>query len=533
MRRERPDVPRLNMSGSNSGNSSPPSSPGFDQSDSTAALILVHDEEEERDTGFDFTYDSEGEEEEEDDEGIPPGQPAVSPFMTFLYLLSPSLKLGALLLPSTADTSLSRRITSVVVCAALSMIARHVWYMLTRYYWKGAKGDIGRLVIHAFTSTRGTPLARRRYRRMEAVLRVFRWIVGVLIAGVYVRESALCLLAAVTIHPVILTALLTGAAAPLVLYPTDLASKTVKTTSVVSIISYITWFSLQCYAFTHSDVPVVPQDTGALYNALSIPLLAYATTPGQLLSFYASLKVKPRHQEHIRLPTSTSTTSDIGVTTKKLRLHFQWNSFKVLSALAMFFSLGLTLPIATLVSGVERQAARMTFSPDSFIALTGALSLFLGIPLVLTSMPTLTFPTPARLRRALPPASVLSRALALLAIAAVALIPFRWALNNVLLVMVALPTYLLPAILHITTHFVKRPIAIVAPQTPGLVQSPGGAHSPLTPDESALLQRKEHALQLKLLKRRLVWDVLVCGVLVPAGLGGLAWVVYALVIELR
>lgn len=186
-RRGRGDLPPLDTSDTHSGGSSPPASPGFDPSDSTAALILVHDDEEERDTGFDFAYDSSGEDEDEDDDGVPQGQPAVSPFMTFVYLLSPGLKLGALLLPATAGTTLSRRVTSVVACAALSMIARHVWYMLTRYYWKGAKGDIGRLIIHAFSSTRGSTLARRRYRRIESVLRICRWIVGVLMAGVYVR----------------------------------------------------------------------------------------------------------------------------------------------------------------------------------------------------------------------------------------------------------------------------------------------------------------------------------------------------------
>ncbi|KAL1745263.1 hypothetical protein HDZ31DRAFT_63273 [Schizophyllum fasciatum] len=535
-RRARADLPPLDTSDTHSGGSSPPASPGFDPSDSTAALILVHDEdEEERDTGFDFAYNSSGEdEEEEDDEGIPPGQPAVSPFMTFLYLLSPSLKLGALLLPSTAGTTLSRRVTSVVACAALSLIARHVWYMLTRYYWKGARGDIGRLIIHAFTSTRGSTLARRRYRRMESVLRICRWIVGVLMAGVYIRESAICLLATVTIHPIIILVLLICAAIPFVMYPGNVASKTVKATTVLSIVSYIIWFSLQCYTFTHTTGPADPQEIGILYNPLSIPLLAYATTPGPLLSLYASLKVKPRHHEHFRLPTSASTTSDAGLSTKKPRFHFQWSSFKVLSAFAMLFSLGLTLPVATLVAGVERKAARMAFSPDPVIALTSALSLFLGVPLILTSVPTLAFPTPASLRRALPPASVVSRALTVVALALVALVPLRWPLNDALLVLVALPMYLLPAILHITTHFVKRPMAIVAPQTPrALPGSADGAHSPLTPDESALLQRKEHALQLKLLKRRLVWDVLVCGVLVPAGLGGLAWVVYAIVVSLR
>ncbi|KAL1702495.1 hypothetical protein EV121DRAFT_261952 [Schizophyllum commune] len=533
-RRGRGDLPPLDTSDTHSGGSSPLASPGFDPSDSTAALILVHDDEEERDTGFDFAYDSSGEDEDEDDDGVPQGQPAVSPFMTFVYLLSPGLKLGALLLPATAGTTLSRRVTSVVACAALSMIARHVWYMLTRYYWKGAKGDIGRLIIHAFSSTRGSTLARRRYRRIESMLRICRWTVGVLMAGVYVRESAICLLSTITIHPILITMLLTCAVVPFVMYPANVASKTVKSTTVLSIISYIVWFSLQCYSFTHSTGPVEPQQLGVLYNPLSIPLLAYATTPGPLLSLYASLKVKPRHHVHFRLPTSTSTTSDAGISTKKPRFHFQWSSFKVLSALAMIFSLGLTLPIAALVAGVERKAARMTFSPDPVIAFTGALSLYLGIPLILTSIPTLAFPTPASLRRALPPASVVSRALTVIAIAVVALVPLRWPLNDALLVLVALPMYFLPAVLHITTHFIKRPMAIVAPQTPrALPGSADGAHSPLTPDESALLQRKEHALQLKLLKRRLVWDVLVCGVLVPASLGGLAWVVYAIVESFR
>ncbi|KAI5896873.1 uncharacterized protein SCHCODRAFT_02570023 [Schizophyllum commune H4-8] len=533
-RRGRGDLPPLDTSDTQSSSSSPPASPGFEPSDSTAALILVHDDEEERDTGFDFAYDSSGEDDEEDDDGVPQGQPAVSPFMTFVYLLSPGLKLGALLLPATAGTTLSRRVTSVVACAALSMIARHVWYMLTRYYWKGAKGDIGRLIIHAFTSTRGSTLARRRYRRIESVLRICRWTVGVLMAGVYVRESATCLLRTIAIHPILINVLLTCAVVPFVMYPANVASKTVKSTTVLSIFSYIVWFSLQCYTFTHSTGPVEPQQLGVLYNPLSIPLLAYATTPGPLLSLYASLKVKPRHHVHFRLPTSASTTSDAGISTKKPRFHFQWSSFKVLSALAMLFSLGLTLPIAMLVAGVERKAARMTFSPDPVIALTGALSLYFGIPLILTSIPTLAFPTPASLRRALPPASVVSRVLTVLAIALVALVPLRWPLNDALLVLVALPMYFLPAILHITTHFIKRPMAIVAPQTPrALPGSTDGAHSPLTPDESALLQRKEHALQLKLLKRRLVWDVLVCGVLVPASLGGLAWVVYAIVESFR
>ncbi|KAL1722819.1 hypothetical protein EV715DRAFT_286867 [Schizophyllum commune] len=317
-RRGRGDLPPLDTSDTHSGGSSPPASPGFDPSDSTAALILVHDEEE-RDTGFDFAYDSSGEDEDEDDDGVPQGQPAVSPFMTFVYLLSPGLKLGALLLPATAGTTLSRRVTSVVACAALSMIARHVWYMLTRYYWKGAKGDIGRLIIHAFSSTRGSTLARRRYRRIESVLRICRWIVGVLMAGVYVRESVICLLSTIAIHPILITMLLTCAVVPFVMYPANVASKTVKSTTVLSIISYIVWFSLQCYSFTHATGPVEPQQLGVLYNPLSIPLLAYATTPGPLLSLYASLKVKPRHHVHFRLPTSTSTTSDAGISTKKAR----------------------------------------------------------------------------------------------------------------------------------------------------------------------------------------------------------------------
>ena len=46
-RRGRGDLPPLDTSYTHSGGSSPLASPGFDPSDSTAALILVHDDEEE------------------------------------------------------------------------------------------------------------------------------------------------------------------------------------------------------------------------------------------------------------------------------------------------------------------------------------------------------------------------------------------------------------------------------------------------------------------------------------------------------
>ena len=96
-------------------------------------------------------------------------------------------------------------------------------------------------------------------------------------------------------------------------------------------------------------------------------------------------------------------------------------------------------------------------------------------------------------------------------------------LTAILMVMALLSTYFLPAFVHISTHFFKKPVTIVIPRKP--VQ-----HHSSAPDLSSdahgigsglrqtsmmdtvhdeLLLRKERALQRKQFRKRIVWDIIV------------------------
>jgi hypothetical protein len=99
-------------------------------------------------------------------------------------------------------------------------------------------------------------------------------------------------------------------------------------------------------------------------------------------------------------------------------------------------------------------------------------------------------------------------------------------LSNFVLVLALLGTYLLPALIHITMHNVKRPLSIIMSSsfgTPSHSRSHSRSGSPGSPDE--LLQRKELALQKKQWKKRLLWDIGVWIFLVPVSGGGIVWVV--------
>ena len=90
--------------------------------------------------------------------------------------------------------------------------------------------------------------------------------------------------------------------------------------------------------------------------------------------------------------------------------------------------------------------------------------------------------------------------------------------------MALLSTYFLPAFVHISTHFFKRPLTIVIPRkstqqhfsAPDLnsavddgaqgIGSGSRQSSPKTIHDELLL-RKERALQKKQFRKRIVWDI--------------------------
>jgi hypothetical protein len=161
------------------------------------------------------------------------------------------------------------------------------------------------------------------------------------------------------------------------------------------------------------------------------------------------------------------------------------------------------------------------FRLQPVIAVLNALTLLLAIPSVLVTTPSL--PISERTRRAT--SIPLSKYLTFTLVAALSLVPTRAArvLSDALLVCACAGTFFLPALIHITIHFFKRPLAIVVPP-PELPLTPSPSADQALPSAAdELLQRKERALQRTQWRKRVVWDVGVWVLLLPVGGGGVVW----------
>ena len=178
-----PSVPmsgqrRLSISSSSSGNSSP----GLSPLDSASALIL--EPESETNTPFEFSSDD-----GEDDVYEPPFEirkasaPPLTPFVVFMYLLAPYLKLGAMFL-SNADLSLKYGIPALLFFAALSAFARQIWYMLARYF---RRADMEEVILDAFA--RGRDNERRR-EVLRGAVRSGTGALRILLATTYLRGQS-------------------------------------------------------------------------------------------------------------------------------------------------------------------------------------------------------------------------------------------------------------------------------------------------------------------------------------------------------
>lgn len=171
------------MSGRLSSSSSSSSSPVLSALDSSSHLILVHDDDDD-DTGtpLDFSLDDQDDHDNVFDISRPYVLP-LGPSVVLLYLLSPFLKLGALLLPHTL-LPLKYGLPAFFLFAVLSAFTRRIWYMLSRYL---RKGDLEDVVLDVF--------ARGRDKiKLRAVLRsVVRGGTGglrVLVASLYLRGAS-------------------------------------------------------------------------------------------------------------------------------------------------------------------------------------------------------------------------------------------------------------------------------------------------------------------------------------------------------
>ena len=154
--------------------------------DSTAALILVHDDEEEPESPLPFIDDEN--DEEEDDELVSPMFelrrsavfPPLRPSLVFLYLLAPHLRLGALNIPYT-PLPLEYALPALLLSALAAAFTRQIWYMLARYIRKASMID-----IFMDTFARGRENEGRRLV-IRAAVKTSIGLLGVFLSIVYLR----------------------------------------------------------------------------------------------------------------------------------------------------------------------------------------------------------------------------------------------------------------------------------------------------------------------------------------------------------
>ncbi|KAJ7600883.1 hypothetical protein C8J56DRAFT_813825 [Mycena floridula] len=469
--------------------------------DSSSALILVHDEEDDSTAPFDISS-----EDEDDDHSFGPYVQSLSPSIVFLYLLSPYLKLGAMLLPATR-LPLKFGIPALLCFAFLSAFSRQIWYMLARYF---CTTDMEDIILELLAKGRGRERSRQILRR---VIRGTTGAFKILLASIYIREAVHLV---VPVLPAAdgLTGPIVSATFCLFLAPFALAqslgSQRVIYATWLSLATYLGWFG--CITFAHSEGTLDTNPSflklGTLWQGITIT--AFAFTSSSTLSLYASLKAGP-HQ----ITTAKSSSP---------------RSFRTLSIISVAIAVSFTLPLVFFAASPNVPATRDSVnSPLQWaIASLQASTLLLAIPSLISTTPSI--PMPASLRRSTLP---LSKLLIFFATCILSFVPqvFSGVLSDILLVGILTSAYFLPAISHIATHFLRRPLSIIMPSTPSPF-TPAVDSSGLDPPNSAndpLLQRKERALQSKQFRKRLLWDLGVWLVLLPVCGSGFVWAVGTLV----
>ncbi|KDQ62612.1 hypothetical protein JAAARDRAFT_171126 [Jaapia argillacea MUCL 33604] len=464
--------------------------------DSRTALILVPDPEDtplSPQSPFHFSDDDELEEEiaSQSEQLWSSSIPPLAPVVVFLYLLSPYLKLGALLLPQWHQP-LRIGLPVLFLLAALAAFTRQIWYLLAVYL---RKADLEEVVLDALARGRGRETRREILR---TIIRLFNGVSRILLATMYLRYSVEVLLPlfpdnlAVS-YRVIVTAVLAILVLPLYA-ASSLASRRIIYAAWTSIAAYVLWLCFVVYSSAHGTLTggfTLP--TGSTWTGITT--LAFTFTSSSTLPLFASLKGT----------TQPVTTSQRGS-----------RSFIVLSAISVAVALALVLPVVVSFSRDRLQHAS-GLSINQWMASLNAIILVPSIPAILITSSTLRIPH--AIQRFI--GFSISKAILffLVVLLSFAPEPIFSVLTDILLFMMLFGTFALPAIIHITIYEFKQPLSIIIPSTPHRrVSSDGSANS-----HDELLQRKERSLQKLRLWKRLAWDIGVWLLLVPICLVGFVW----------
>jgi len=367
--------------------------------------------------------------------------------------------------------------------------------MLARYM---RSADLEDIISDAFARGRGKESLRTWLRTL---LRGGTGILQVLLAVIYLRESVHVVLPLLPddlpVSPWLIVAVIfTLAQLPLVSAP-SLASKRVVFATWTSIATYVLWFCCVAVAHANGTLEINPGwfRMGALWQGITTT--AFTFTSSTTLPLYASLRAGS--------PPAGLSKSSVS------------RSFRTLSTLSVAVAICFTLPLIFFTAHTSPVMLQDTnpLKLQPAIAVLNSLTLLLAIPSVLVTTPSL--PISERIRRAI--TIPLSKYLVFVLVVLLSLVPARIArvLSDVLVASACASTFFLPALVHITTHFFKRPLSIVMPQMSVSPNLP----SPSVTDE--LLQRKEDALQRRQFRKRVIWDIGVWVLLLPVGGGGFVW----------
>ncbi|KXN82855.1 hypothetical protein AN958_02129 [Leucoagaricus sp. SymC.cos] len=504
--------PLVTYSGRPSHRSSPSSdSPVYESAvDPTTPLILAHndddddeEEEEDRDAERPLALDFSSSDEDNDDldDSLSPlyqingklSIPPLPPFTIFVYLLSPYLKLGALLLPYY-QLPLKYGLSGLLISAVVAVVARHLLYLLSRYL---RKADLEDVVSHTFVST------KKRGRKGERRREFFKFLVRfgtaalrVLLTVVYLHECVhFALPLIMPVAPLRQSSTELGLAmgaivlALLLSYPGSLASRVVVYSTNLSVFTYLLWLVAVTYLYTQGTLPINPERLNSRSIWEGLITTAFIFTSSNTLPLYASTKGTIQSllfdaETSLTLPTSGTTPSTGNSRRDGSLKQPLYRSFKFLSLLSIAMAVGLTLPLvgfAAFPNNTPSAPASGTGIQTYVTPALASLTLLLAVPQLLITIPTF-------------PAATLA----------------------------ILATYYFPAILHILDHTFKSPLSIILPSTyfsssfsvqptPSTtimnLPTPGPSSGLGVNAGDILLQRKERALQKRQMRRRIVWDI--------------------------
>ncbi|KDR83024.1 hypothetical protein GALMADRAFT_152014 [Galerina marginata CBS 339.88] len=499
--------------------------------DSSAALILVDDQDEPT-SPFDFTED---EDERDDDDLVSPMFevrksvvfPPLPSSLVFLFLLAPFLKLGALELPNS-QLPLKYGLPALLLSALASAFARQIWYMLARYL---RKADMTDILLDTFAKGRG----KERQRAIIRILvRLATGSISVLLAVTYLRYSMYMLspLLSEKHHPVLsylASTLLVGLLVAYLSFARSLHSRRIVYATWLSFAAYLAWLGCTIYAHSHGMLESSTGWLGAGSIWQGLATTAFALCSSSTLPLYTSLKITSH-------PISTGKSP-------------RSRSFRILSFLSVSIAVLFLLPSVIFAAFPNHPSVFFTSSFQQTVPAPGNSSTTIGavpssvspipIPLnethvpILHSVPSLSLPSGIALpviqiyavRRILAASTILlgvpsvilttppfaipslrsakfnvSRVCTIFIVLVLSMIPPRtipsavnddkteepqdYYLNSsgiamvltiIVLLMTLLGTFFVPAFLHVLTHFFKRPLAIIAPPRTPLLHTPSAS----------------------------------------------------------